>query len=115
MANDSLRTFRGAASSVSSSIMSKVYALKAYFFKERLVTIFCANGELIAKKRFRCIIFALFSSFLNFFKLIYNTLSKKCNSNIGHAKPSTIYLFHNLVSIIRTLYRVRIVTASQYF
>ena len=40
------------ASSVSSSIMSEVYALKEYFFKKRHVTIFSASGELTAKKGF---------------------------------------------------------------
>ena len=44
--------FWDAANSLSSSIMSEVYALKEYFFKKRHVTIFSASGELIAKKDF---------------------------------------------------------------
>ena len=48
MGDNSLKIFRGAASSVSSSIMSKVYAFKEHICKERHVT----NGESIAKKDF---------------------------------------------------------------
>ena len=52
MSNDLPKFLWNAASSVSSSIMSKAYALKKYFFKKRHVTIFSASGELIAKKGF---------------------------------------------------------------
>ena len=52
MSNDLPKFFGDAASSVSSSIMSEVYALKEYFFQIRHVIIFSASGELIAKKDF---------------------------------------------------------------
>ena len=52
MSNGLPKFFWDAASSVSSSVMSEVYALKEYFFKKRHVTIFCASGELITKKGF---------------------------------------------------------------
>ena len=44
--------FWDAASSVSSSIISEVYALKKFFFKKPHVTIFSASGELITKNGF---------------------------------------------------------------
>ena len=79
MSNDLPKNFGDAASSVSGTTMSEVFDLKEYFFKKH-VTIFCSSSELIAKKRFRCIICALFSSYLNFFEQIYSTMNKKCNS-----------------------------------
>ena len=52
MSNDLPKILWDVASSVSSSIISEVYALKEYFFKKRHVTKFCASGELIAEKGF---------------------------------------------------------------
>ena len=52
MSNDLPKIFLDAASSVSSSIMSEVYALKEYFFEKRHVIIFSASGELITEKDF---------------------------------------------------------------
>ena len=52
MSNDLPKIFWASASSVLSSIMSEVYALKEYFFKKRHVTIFSASGELITEKGF---------------------------------------------------------------
>ena len=52
MNNDLPEFFWDAANSVSSSIMSKAYAIKEYFFKKRYVTIFSASGELITENGF---------------------------------------------------------------
>ena len=52
MNNDLPKFFWDAASSVSSSIMSEVCALKKYFFKKRHVTIVFASSESITEKGF---------------------------------------------------------------
>ena len=52
MSNDLPKIFWDAASSVSSSIMSEVYALREFFFKKRHVIIFSASGKLRTEKGF---------------------------------------------------------------